>query len=498
MILHAFSKGGSSKPLCIFSFRSESFTIKKKSSKMWMHEHINDYFVKQAKMYNYRSRAAFKLIEINHRYNILQPGYKVLDLGSAPGGWTQVAVEQTKSTEQNKTVLGVDLLEMADVAGAHFIKGDLEDQNIRMKIAQFFNFKLIDVVLSDMAPNFEGMRDLDHYNITQLNKLVLKMCDHNLRPGGTVLMKTLQGSDEKKMFDIFSLMFREFSRVKPSASRSRSSELYYLGKGFKISDTYQKMTAVYSLIKSGKPITAQELKRAGFSENHQKEAAEALQNLWILGRKIDQKYLEEFGVDVKVIDQQPFLKMNEDEERERKKICEKHGIDVAVVAKVPPKTLKELFESHKPPRPQKKKEKAGSAAERAKAKNKNELFDPDAEEEKDSTSAYDEFEKEDENLPPEDPLERSYLKKVEKAKRKVLNVTLQDVIQDITADLTGEAPPNKEKDAAFEEEDLFNFGETEESIDAKREEKEQFFRDYRAEQQLDDIEWQNNKRKSKK
>ena len=178
-------------------------TLKKKSSKIWMKEHVTDSFVQKAKLLNYRSRAAFKLIEIQQRYSILRPGQKVLDLGSAPGSWTQVCVEQVKSPQDKPTVLAVDRDTMIKVPGSKFLMGDITDENIRLEIGEFFQNEPIDVILSDMAHNFEGDRDTDHMNIASLNHLVIRMCFNNLKIGGAVLMKTLQGSLEGDFYVIF-------------------------------------------------------------------------------------------------------------------------------------------------------------------------------------------------------------------------------------------------------------------------------------------------------
>ena len=181
-------------PLRFFS------TLKKKSSKVWMHEHISDSYVHKAKLLNYRSRAAFKLIEIQQRYTILKPGYKVLDLGSSPGSWTQVCVEYVKSPHLSPLILAVDKATMLKVPGAKFLLGDINNEDIRLEIGEFFNNEPIDVILSDMAHNFEGDKDLDHMGIAVLNHLVVRMCFNNLKIGGTVLMKTFKGSLEGDFF----------------------------------------------------------------------------------------------------------------------------------------------------------------------------------------------------------------------------------------------------------------------------------------------------------
>ena len=180
--------------ICLFS------TLKKKSSKMWMHEHVNDAYVHRAKLLKYRSRAAFKLLEIHQRYNILKEGYKVIDLGSAPGSWTQVVVDYVKSSKDDPTVLAVDKVQMSPVPGSEFILGDVTNEETRLEIGEFFDMQLVDVILSDIAPNFEGDKDCDHMAIAMLNHMAFRLCFNNLKIGGTVLMKTLQGSFEGQFF----------------------------------------------------------------------------------------------------------------------------------------------------------------------------------------------------------------------------------------------------------------------------------------------------------
>ena len=130
----------------------------------------------------------------------MKTGFKEIDLGSSPGSWTQVAVNCVKSTKENPLVLAVDKTPMPKVPGAHFLIGDVTDEEIRLEISEFFDLNPVDVILSDMAPNFQGEKDIDHMEIAVLNHLVFRMCFNNLKIGGTVIMKTLQGSLEKNFF----------------------------------------------------------------------------------------------------------------------------------------------------------------------------------------------------------------------------------------------------------------------------------------------------------
>ena len=165
-----------------------------------MNEHVNDGYVHRAKLLEYRSRAAFKLLEIHQRYDILKEGYKVIDLGSAPGSWTQVAVDYVKSPKDAPNVLAVDKIDMSKVPGSKFILGDINDETVRLEISENFDMKPVDVILSDMAPNFDGDKDSDHMAIASLNMLVVRLCFNNLNIGGTMLMKTLQGTLEGNFY----------------------------------------------------------------------------------------------------------------------------------------------------------------------------------------------------------------------------------------------------------------------------------------------------------
>lgn len=269
-----------------------------------MNEHVNDTYVKQAKMYNYRSRAAFKLMEINQRYNILRPGYKVIDLGAAPGGWAQVAVDKVNSTKDNPSVVCLDRNPMAEVPGAYFIKGDIEDDINRMKLKEFFNYENVDVVMSDMAPNFEGDKDTDHMGISVLNALTLKVCFNNLRTGGTVIMKTLHGTMENAFFTFYKGFFKDFHRIKPSASRSRSSEIFYLGTGFKLNENYQKFLKVAEKMKNNQPIDKSEYPNYGMDLEALKRTYEEIiskgQEIGISMSDEMKKELENLGVDIDI------------------------------------------------------------------------------------------------------------------------------------------------------------------------------------------------------
>ena len=201
-----------------------------KTSKAWMKEHVNDFFVKQAKKEGYRSRAAYKLLEINDKDHLLKPGMSVVDLGAAPGGWSQVAAN--KVGKQGK-VIALDLLAIDPLPGVTFLQGDFGEEAILAALENILPDSKLELVISDMSPNISGIAVSDQARSMYLAELALLFCTENLNHGGSFLVKTFQGRD----FDAFLKNMRlEFGKVvirKPKASRDRSKELYLLGTGKK-------------------------------------------------------------------------------------------------------------------------------------------------------------------------------------------------------------------------------------------------------------------------
>jgi 23S rRNA (uridine2552-2'-O)-methyltransferase len=199
-----------------------------KTSKAWMREHVNDFFVKQAKKEGYRSRAAYKLIEIAERDHLLAPGMTVVDLGAAPGGWSQVVAEKLGGRGK---VIALDLLEMAPLPGVIFIQGDFREPLVLAELKKNLGNHAPDLVISDMSPNISGISVVDQARGMHLAELALEFAADQLNSGGNFLVKVFQGAD----FEGFLRMMRaSFSRVitrKPEASRGRSSEMYLLGLG---------------------------------------------------------------------------------------------------------------------------------------------------------------------------------------------------------------------------------------------------------------------------
>lgn len=199
-----------------------------KTSKAWMAEHVNDVFVKRAKKEGYRSRAAYKLMEIAEQDRLFQPDMNVVDLGAAPGGWSQVAVE--KVGKRGK-VFALDLLEMLPLPGVTFIQGDFSEEATLRKLSDNLSDCLIDLVISDMSPNIAGISVSDQAKSAYLAELALLFSREKLKPGGSFLVKFFQGSYFDHYLKVMRSSFKKVVIRKPKASRDRSSELYILGLG---------------------------------------------------------------------------------------------------------------------------------------------------------------------------------------------------------------------------------------------------------------------------
>jgi 23S rRNA (uridine2552-2'-O)-methyltransferase len=203
---------------------------KTSSSKQWLKEHFDDSWVRRAREDGYRSRASYKLLEIQQKDNLLRPGMVVVDLGSAPGGWSQVAA---KLVLPKGLVLASDILDMEPVEGVTFVQGDFTENTCFEQILALLEGRAVDLVISDMAPNMSGMNDIDQPRAMHLVDLAVDFAGQTLKPGGALLMKVFQGEG---FTELLQLLKRNFSAVvnrKPEASRSRSREVYVLAKGFK-------------------------------------------------------------------------------------------------------------------------------------------------------------------------------------------------------------------------------------------------------------------------
>ncbi len=201
---------------------------KNKTSRAWVHDHINDPYVQRAHAEGYRARAAYKLLEVDERERLLKPGAMVVDLGSAPGSWCQVAVKRCGAKGR---VFALDILPMEAVAGVDFLLGDFTEDTVLEELESRLEGAKVDVVLSDMAPNLSGVATVDQARSIHLCELALDFAVRHLKPGGHFLVKVFQGGgfvDYRKQLEA---AFASVQVRKPKASRDRSAEVYLLCKG---------------------------------------------------------------------------------------------------------------------------------------------------------------------------------------------------------------------------------------------------------------------------
>lgn len=201
-----------------------------KTSKAWMKEHVNDFFVKQSKKEGYRSRAAYKLLEIAERDHLFKSGMIVVDLGAAPGSWSQVA---SQKVGQKGKVIALDILEMASLPGVEFIQDDFREERALLELRKHLEERQPDLVISDMAPNMSGIVVSDQARSMYLAELALAFSMEQLNYGGNFLVKVFQGRDFEQFHRDMRAGFKSVVVRKPEASRDRSNELYLLGLGKK-------------------------------------------------------------------------------------------------------------------------------------------------------------------------------------------------------------------------------------------------------------------------
>jgi 23S rRNA (uridine2552-2'-O)-methyltransferase len=197
------------------------------ASQRWLARQLNDPYVAAARQQGWRSRAAFKLLEMDARFHLLRPGLRVVDLGAAPGGWTQVAVQAGAAS-----VLAIDLLPMEPVRGATIIEGDFTDPDVPIRLTEALGGPA-DLVLSDMAPNTTGHAATDHLRIVALAEMAAEFAVPVLAPGGSFVAKVFQGGSERGILDMLKRRFASVRHAKPPASRKESSELYVVAQGFR-------------------------------------------------------------------------------------------------------------------------------------------------------------------------------------------------------------------------------------------------------------------------
>lgn len=202
-------------------------TRQKKKSKAWMHEHVNDPYVQQAQKEGWRSRAVFKLAEIDEKDKLLKPGMVVVDLGATPGSWCQYAV---KRIQPGGRLIALDLLDFEPLPGVEFIQGDFREDAVLERLNSALAGRPVDLVLSDMAPNMTGIAATDSAQVMYLAELTLDFARQNLKPGGDLLVKVFQGAGFMELRQALQAAFETLATRKPAASRDRSAELYLLAR----------------------------------------------------------------------------------------------------------------------------------------------------------------------------------------------------------------------------------------------------------------------------
>jgi 23S rRNA (uridine2552-2'-O)-methyltransferase len=201
-----------------------------KSSQQWMQEHFQDEYVKKAQQLGYRSRAVFKLIEIQEKDKLLRPGINIVDLGAAPGGWSEYA---RKIVGKQDKIVALDLLAIEPIEGVDFIQGDFREDEVLEQLRELLKNAAVHLILSDMAPNISGNKAVDQPRALYLGELALDAAHAFLTPGGNFLIKMFQGEGFDDYFNQVKSNFNSVVIRKPKASRPRSNEVYILAKGFK-------------------------------------------------------------------------------------------------------------------------------------------------------------------------------------------------------------------------------------------------------------------------
>jgi 23S rRNA (uridine2552-2'-O)-methyltransferase len=213
-------------------------TQSKKVNKAWLHDHVNDTYVKLAQKEGYRARAAYKLKEIDDTLRLIQPGQVVVDLGSTPGAWSQYVRRKFAGTGAaagalNGTIIALDILPMEPIEGVQFLLGDFREDAVSEQLVAALAGRPVDVVVSDMAPNLSGIESSDAARIAHLVELAVDFAVHHLKPDGALVCKMFHGSGYSQLVDLFKSTFRVVKPVKPKASRDKSAETFLVGMGLK-------------------------------------------------------------------------------------------------------------------------------------------------------------------------------------------------------------------------------------------------------------------------
>ncbi|HRM48344.1 MAG: RlmE family RNA methyltransferase [Alicycliphilus sp.] len=213
-------------------------TKSKKVNKAWLNDHVHDPYVKLAQKEGYRARAAYKLKEIDEQFGLIQPGHTVVDLGSAPGAWSQYVRRRLSPGgaavgQLAGTIIALDILPMEPIEGVVFLQGDFRDDEVLARLQQAVQGRPVDLVVSDMAPNLSGVESVDAVRIAHLVELAVDFAVHHLKPDGALVVKLFHGSGYAQLVQLFKDTFRVVKPVKPKASRDRSSETFLVGIGLK-------------------------------------------------------------------------------------------------------------------------------------------------------------------------------------------------------------------------------------------------------------------------
>ena len=210
----------------------------KKVNKAWLNDHVNDPYVKAAQKDGYRARAAYKLKEIDEQLGLIRPGHTVVDLGSAPGAWSQYLRRRLSPGGAavgalNGTIISLDLLPMEPIEGVLFLQGDFREEEVLAQLQQAVQGRPVDVVVSDMAPNLSGVESVDAVRIAHLIELAVDFAVHHLKPDGALVVKLFHGSGYTQLVQLFKDTFRMVKPIKPKASRDKSSETFLVGIGLR-------------------------------------------------------------------------------------------------------------------------------------------------------------------------------------------------------------------------------------------------------------------------
>jgi 23S rRNA (uridine2552-2'-O)-methyltransferase len=212
---------------------------KNKSNKNWLHDHINDPYVKQAQREGYRARAVYKLKEIDESEKLIKPGSIIVDLGATPGSWSQYVRNKLAGQAGggiHGTIIALDMLPMEPIADVHFIQGDFREENVLLQLKEVVGSHQVDVVLSDMAPNMSGIPIADAARVEYLIDLAIEFARAHLKPSGALLVKCFNGTGYNEILQKFRQEFKTVTLKKPKASRDKSSEVFLLGKILKNPD----------------------------------------------------------------------------------------------------------------------------------------------------------------------------------------------------------------------------------------------------------------------